>query len=159
MSNVAVRSDGGSRGQLSAPRELWSPFRAWRDMLRWDPFAEMLPAGEDERMLFVPDFDVKETKEGFVFRADLPGVEAKDIDVQISDNRLTVSGKREQEKEEKTDTTYRCERSFGSFTRSFTLPAGTDSTKIDADIKNGVLTITVPRSPETKAKQIQVKAK
>jgi HSP20 family protein len=136
-----------------------APVHRWRDLLRWDPFAEMLPLGDDERPLYAPNFDVKETKEGFVFEADVPGVAAKDIDVQITDNRLTVSGKREQKKEQTTDTTYRCERSFGAFTRSFTLPNSVDSNKVQADIKDGVLTISIARKPEAQSKQVAVKTR
>jgi HSP20 family protein len=157
ISNITVRSDGGE-ARLPPSFESMTPSRIWRDLLRWDPFAEMLPRGEERPALFTPNFDVKETKAGFLFRADLPGCEPKDVDILVTDNRLTVSGKREEEKEEKTDTTYRCERSFGSFTRSFTLPSGADPNKIDADLKQGVLTIKVPRRPEARAKQIAIKS-
>jgi HSP20 family protein len=158
MSNVAIHRENEKQAQLTRARDFPSPFRLWRDMLRWDPFAQMLPGTwEEERALFNPDFDIKETKEAFIFKADLPGVENKDIDVQMSDNRLTISGKRSEEKEEKTDTTYRCERSFGSFSRAFTLPSGVDGDKVDADLKNGVLTIKVVKKPEAKSKQVSVK--
>jgi HSP20 family protein len=74
---------------------------------------------------FVPDFEVKETKEGFVFKADVPGIKEKDLEITMTGNRLTISGKREAEMEERSDTYYACERSYGSFTRAFTLaPAG-----------------------------------
>ena len=157
MANVTVRGDLGSAASLATHRDWMAPIHRWRDLLRWDPFAEMLPLGDDERPLYAPNFDVKETKEGFVFKADVPGVNAKDIDVQITDNRLTVSGKREHEKEQSTDTTYRCERSFGAFSRSFTLPSSVDSDKVQADIKDGVLTIAITRRLESQPKQIAVK--
>lgn len=159
MSNIKVHHEKENPAQLSTPRDWPSPFRAWRDMLRWDPFAQMMPSGwQEERALFSPDFDIKETKEAFVFKADLPGVVADDLDVNITENRLSVSGKRSEEKEEKTDTSYRCERSFGSFTRAFTLPTGVDGNKVNADLKNGVLTIQVAKKAEALPKQVKVKA-
>jgi HSP20 family protein len=119
----------------------------------------MLPGWfEREAAVYAPDFDVKETKSAFVFTADVPGIDSKDIDVQATENRLTISGKRSAETEEKSETTYRCERSFGSFTRAFTLPAGGDLDKVGAELKSGVLTVTVPKKPEAKTKQINVKA-
>lgn len=159
MANVTVQRQPQSGAQLASPRELTSPFSLWRDVFRWDPFAQMLPSLlEREPLAFSPDFDVKETKDAFVFKADLPGVESKDIEVQTTDNRLSISGKRSAEKEAKTETTYRCERAFGSFTRAFTLPAGGDLDKVAAELKNGVLTVTVPKKPDAKTKQINVKA-
>lgn len=158
MTQIDVRRETTpARAGVPWPSPL-DAFRSWRDLMRWDPFAEMLPALSEERAAFAPNFDVKETKDSFVFKADLPGVEAKDVQVQLRDNRLTIAGKREYEKEEKSDTTYRCERSFGSFSRSFTLPLGTDADKVNAELKNGVLTVLVPRKPEATAKQIAVKA-
>ncbi len=157
MSNIAVRSNGGIVGAPSPLSENMGS-RLWRDILRWDPFAEMLPLPSFVSQLetFTPNFDVKETKESFVFSADLPGLEPKDVDVQITDNRLTISGKREREKEETSDTTYRCERSFGAFSRSFTLPTGCDSSKVRAELSKGVLQVSVPRLPQAKPKQIPV---
>jgi HSP20 family protein len=160
MANVTVHKEGSREGRALAGRDAFNPFRAWRDMLKWDPFAEMLPVlSDEERALFSPDFDVKENKDGFVFTADLPGMESKDIDVKLTDNRLTISGRREQEKEEKGETTYRRERSYGSFRRAFTLPAGVDGNGVKADLKNGVLTVTLSKKAEAKAKQVTVNAK
>lgn len=156
MANITVRRDGG--GELLSPRDLLSPLRAWRDMFRWDPFAEMLPSLEGERALFAPDFDVKETKDAFEFVADLPGLDAKDVDISIADNRLTISGHREQEKEQKGETVYRCERSYGAFSRAFTLPAATDTDKVSAELKNGILKVKVPKSAAAKPKQVSVKS-
>lgn len=159
MANIAVNRQQATEPQVVSPREITAPLGLWRDMFRWDPFAQMLPTLlEREPLAFAPDFDVKETKEAFIFKADLPGVEAKDIEVQTTENRLSISGKRSAEKEEKSETTYRCERSFGSFTRAFTLPAGGDLEKVAAELKNGVLTITVAKKAEAKSKQVQVKA-
>jgi HSP20 family protein len=127
-----------------------------REMLRFDPFREMVPwAGQATE--FNPQFDVRETADAYVFRADLPGVEEKDLDISLTGNRLTVSGKREYEQRNENDTYYTCERSFGSFTRSFTLPEGVDPEHVQADVKNGVLTLHLPKRPEMQPKKIEIK--
>jgi HSP20 family protein len=159
---IAIQKNGGAKGQVPARHITrdWQPFRTMRELLRWDPFADMEPAWPSfESATFVPDFEVKETKEGFVFTADVPGVAEKDLQVALSGNRLSVSGKRESEKTEQDDTYYATERSYGSFLRSFTLPEGIDADKIRAELKNGVLNLTIPKSPEAQPKKIAVSTK
>jgi HSP20 family protein len=137
----------------------WEPLRLLREMMGWDPFAEMLPtAGRVERMTFAPRFDVKETKDAYVFRADLPGIEDKDLDITLTGNRVTVSGKREAEERDENETFYAYERSYGSFSRSFTLPEGADFDRCEGQLKNGVLTLSVPKKPEHQPKKISLKA-
>lgn len=94
-----------------------------------------------------------------MFRADVPGAEDSDLDVKLTQNRLSISGKRESEKSEKGDTFYTNERSYGSFTRSFTLPEGVDADKIRAELKEGVLTLSIPKRPEVQPKKIAVSNK
>jgi len=131
-----------------------------RDLMRWEPFADLAPSFRGlESAAFSPDFEVKETKDAFVFRADLPGVKDADLDVKLTQNRLSISGKRESEKTEKGDTYYTTERSYGSFTRSFTLPDGVDADQIKAELKEGVLTLSLPKKPESQAKKIAVTSK
>jgi HSP20 family protein len=139
-------------------RREWDPFRLMRDMLRWDPFREMAAFPAVEAAPYAPAFEVKETKDAFVFKADLPGVKESDLEVSLVGNRLGISGKRESEKEEKADTYYALERSYGSFTRSFTLPADIDSEHIKAELKSGELTLVVPKAPAAVAKKIPVGA-
>jgi HSP20 family protein len=129
-----------------------------RELLRWDPFQEMRPLWGSEVANYLPAFEVKENKDSFVFRADVPGVKEQDIEVTSAGNRLTISGKRESEKEEKEDTYYACERSYGSFTRAFTLPEQADASHIKAEMKNGELTIVVPKVAAAVAKRIPVSA-
>jgi HSP20 family protein len=105
---------------------------------------------------FAPAFEVKETKEGYVFRADIPGVNVRDIDVSFTGNRLSITGKREAEKQEKTDTFYTCERSYGSFTRAFTMPEGVDPNGVHADLRDGILTVTVAKKADAQPKKIAV---
>jgi HSP20 family protein len=152
-----VTANGGK--PAVAPAREWEPFRMMRDLLRWDPFAEMRPAYfSEEAATFAPAFEVKETNDAFVFKADVPGIQEKDLGVKIAQNRLTITGKREQEKSEKGDAYYTYERSYGSFTRAFTLPEGTAQENIKAELKEGVLTLTVPKKPELQPKKIDVKA-
>ena len=134
----------------------WDPFRVMRDVLRWDPFRELEAAVGGDYGLFAPSFDVKENKDGYVFRADLPGVKEEDLEIALTGNRLTISGKREQEKREQGETYYATERSYGSFSRAFTLPDGTDGENVKAELKNGVLQVTVPKKPEVQPRKITI---
>jgi HSP20 family protein len=136
----------------------WDPFRAMREMMRWDPFQEMSPLFAGEKGMFVPDVDVKETPTAYVFKADVPGMKEKDVEVSFTGNRLTLSGKREEERHEEKATYFATERSYGAFTRTFTLPVGTDTEHAAAEMKDGVLTITVPKMPEVQPKKIPVGA-
>jgi len=158
MSNITVQKESSSPASLSR-REGWDPFHTMRELIHWDPFRDVgrgpwlaAPA------TFAPAFEVKETKDAFEFKADVPGIDAKDIDVKLANNRLTVSGKREAEKTDKGETYYSYERSYGSFSRSFTIPQGANEDAVRADLKDGVLQIVVPKKPEMKAREIPVKA-
>jgi HSP20 family protein len=130
-----------------------------RELFRWDPFTASSSWPLAATAGFAPDFDVKETKESFVFTADLPGVADKDVQVQLSDNRLSISGKRESEKTEQQETYFASERSYGSFTRTFVLPEGVDADKAHAQLKNGVLSVAVPKRPEAQPRKISVTSK
>jgi HSP20 family protein len=137
----------------------WDPLRAMREMLRWDPFREMAPFPEMPALAnagFTPDFEVTENKDGYFFKADLPGVKNEDIEITTTGNRLQISGKREQEQETKTDAVYTYERQYGSFTRSFTLPDGADVDHARSELKDGVLTLVIPKTAGAQAKKIAV---
>ena len=137
---------------------VWDPLRLMRDFMNWDPFAEMAPSlvrpGES---MFSPRFEVKETKNAYVFKADLPGLEEKDLEITVTGSRVTVSGKREAENKDEGETYYAYERSYGSFSRSFTLPEGADADHAEADLRNGVLTLSIPKLPEHQPKKISLK--
>ncbi|XXR73924.1 Hsp20/alpha crystallin family protein [Sorangium sp. So ce388] len=138
------------------------PERLMREMLQWDPFAEMDPFARlpQPEAWFSPDIELRETKDRFVFRADLPGVKESDIDVSISGRQLSISGKRDEEREEQEgERLYAYEREYGSFCRSFTLPESADLDKIQAELKNGVLEITVPKAAGVQPKQIPLRVK
>ncbi|HEY3820164.1 MAG TPA: HSP20 family small heat-shock protein [Polyangiaceae bacterium] len=160
MSDITVRKQNGDRPITTASSSAgWDPWRTMRAMLSWDPFREISPyqAVEERTLSFSPAFDVKESKEAYVFKADLPGIREKDLEVTITGNRLSIGGKREEEKEEKSDRYYAYERSYGSFSRSFTLPDGIDGEHLRASLDQGVLTISVPKKPEMQPKKIAVK--
>lgn len=113
---------------------------------------------------FQPSIDVKETDGEITIKADLPGVEQKDIDVELIGNQLTIKGEKktetEKKGEEKNCTYHRIERSYGSFQRTMTVPFDLDPAKVDAKFKDGVLTVTLPKPPEVQkqTRRIEVKA-
>ena len=160
MSNINIRKQTVDKPAVAPQVEpSWDPWRSMRALLSWDPFREMapFPAFEERAIAFSPAFDVKETKDAYEFKADVPGVHERDLEVTMTGNRLTVSGKREAEKEDRTDRYYTYERNYGSFTRSFTLPEGADVDRLNASLEKGVLAITVPKHPEVQPKKIAVK--
>jgi len=105
----------------------------------------------------VPELDVHESASAITVEADLPGVEEKDLEVTLTGNRLTISGKREAERNEDGTTWYTYERSYGSFSRTFTLPEGVDTDRVDGELKNGVLTVHLPKRAELKPRKISIK--
>ena len=154
MANITRRNEL-SRNE----RNDWNdPWERMRELLRWDPFNEMTRDRGPNQMM-APAFDVRETEDAYLIEADLPGFDEQDVDVSVSGNRLTVSGKRENKSENKRESYYYSERSYGSFSRSFVLPDGTDSDRIEADMKNGVLTLQVPKAAATQPRKIQLSKK
>ena len=157
MPDIDVRKEDKSQPTAPATTERrMGPLRLMRRLLNWDPFQAIAPSIPLAPMGFVPSFDVKESKEGYLFKADLPGLKEADLDITVTGNRLTVAGKREAEKEEKTDRYYTFECSYGEFSRSFTLPDGVDMNSVQADLKDGVLTISIRKAAEAQAKKIEV---
>lgn len=102
--------------------------------------------------------DVLEDKDHVVLKAELPGVNPKEVDIHVEDNVLTISGEKKIEHEDKKDAYLRIERYYGKFSRAFTLPPYVDSGQISAQYKDGVLTVSLPKRPETKPRRIQVQA-
>jgi HSP20 family protein len=130
----------------------WEPLRLVEEFLSLDPFQAF-----DGVSSFIPNLEVKETKKSYIIKADLPGVEEKDLDVSFEKNRLTISGKRESEKREEGESYRTYERSYGSFSRSISLPDGVDTEKVKAELKSGVLTLRLAKKPEVLPKKISVK--
>ena len=106
---------------------------------------------------FSPPLDVAEKDESFELHMDIPGFAAKDIDVQVQGNTVTVSGTREEEKDEKGKTFHRIERSSGAFSRTVSLPCAVNEKEIAAEYTNGVLSVVLPKSEEARPKKISVK--
>jgi HSP20 family protein len=106
-----------------------------------------------------PTMDVSETASSIVVKAELPGLEVKDIDVSMSGDVLTIKGEKRKEQEEKDEHHHYSERYYGSFQRSFRLPTTIQSDKIEASFEKGILKITLPKTEEAKKKEIKIKVK
>ena len=113
---------------------------------------------ESELASWAPHVDVEETREAFKFRADLPGLNKKDITISVEDNRLTIKGERKSEADEKTARYHRVERAYGSFCRTFRLPANVLSDQVEASYREGVLEVTVPKAEEVKPREIEIRS-
>lgn len=143
-------------------------------LVRWDPVRELDSLQSDMNRLFdrffdtrpagngaaarrwIPAMDLVETENSLVLRADLPGMTEDDVEIEVKDGTLTVSGERRSESEEKKEGYHRVERSFGRFSRALTLPDGVDTSKINAGFDNGVLEVTIPKPEETRPTRIQI---
>jgi HSP20 family protein len=145
-------------------------------IVRWEPLRELSSLQNEMNRLFntvfdaptttpgnggavrrwVPAMDLLETADHFVLRADLPGMTQEDVDIELEDGTLTVSGERKSEHEERQEGFYRVERAFGSFSRSLTLPKGVDADGVSASFDNGVLEIRIPKPEERKPRRIAI---
>jgi HSP20 family protein len=144
-------------------------------LIRWEPAAELNTIQNEMNRLFnnffeqpaagrdssqsrrwMPPMDLIETTDHYVLRADLPGLSDEDVNVQLEDNVLTISGERSARHEHDAQGYYRIERGFGSFTRSLTLPDGVDAEAVQAHFDRGVLEITIPKPEQKKPRQVQI---
>lgn len=143
-------------------------------IIRWDPFRDLTLLQDRMNRLFEeanrgwrsdepaattswsPSVDIYETENEIVVKAELPGVDKKGIDLRIENNVLTLRGERRFEKETKDENYHRIERSYGAFSRSFSIPTLVDEEKISADYKDGVLNITLPKKEQARPKQITI---
>ena len=105
---------------------------------------------------WVPAMDLVEAEDHFVLKADLPGLGEDDVAIEVQDNVLTINGSREAEHEQKEKGWYRLERSYGSFSRSLTLPDGVDADKVEANFDKGVLEVRIPKPEERKPRRISI---
>jgi HSP20 family protein len=161
----------GSLGVMVSPGALFDNYRAcacrsteeYIMLVRWDPFEEMnrlhdhffSGKGLSKQALRVA-VDIREEDDAFYVDAEVPGLSAEDVKVDVEKNVLTLSGERKIEKEESEGTFRRVERQYGSFTRSFSLPETVDTDSISADLKDGVLELRLPKKAAPSPKQISV---
>jgi len=148
---------------IRKPTAVYDPFRELRDLQNEinDLFTfDRFPGTEGlfDRN-FSPSIDVTENAEGFTVRAELPGLSEKDIELSIASHVLTLRGERKESLEEKKSKVFRRETWSGSFQRTVALPAGVDAKGVKAELKDGILTVTVPKQEEAKPKQIAVQVK
>ncbi|MBF5044316.1 Hsp20/alpha crystallin family protein [Aggregicoccus sp. 17bor-14] len=155
MADLSVRHTPGA---LPQRRQSWDPFQQMQELMGLDPLEEFgrLLSGRAEGARFLPAFEVKETKDAFLFKADLPGVDEKDLDITVTEDRITVSGKRESEQREEGERYYAVERQYGAFSRAFTLPEGVNADGVQAELKDGVLSLRLPKRPESQPRRISV---
>lgn len=140
----------------NAPARIWpETSRLFESLFKEFPFNGFT----NDRETGMPAVDVLEKDGNFVLKAELPGIEEKDLELKLEGNILTLKGERKMEEKEDNGNYHRVESFYGSFSRSFTLPDTADRDKISADYKNGVLTVTVPQRPETKPRAIPVSTK
>ena len=143
-------------------------------VVRWDPFRDLGMLQDRMNRLFddagrgwrsdepaattswSPSVDIFETEGEIVVKSELPGMDRKDISLHLENNVLTLRGERKFEKETKEENYHRIERSYGNFSRSFSIPATVDEEKIRADYKDGVLKIVLPKKEQAKPKQIKI---
>ena len=144
---LVTRRDNGNRISVR------DPFSIARELLSWDPYSY----GGRAASTFVPSFEVKETAEAFVVRADLPGVKESDLDVSVHAGVLSVTGARAGEERKEGESYYVYERQYGAFSRSFALPETADAEKIEARLENGVLSLTIGKRVEAKPRRIELK--
>lgn len=151
--NLATRP---TRSQVSAL--VRDPLGLFRDEM--DDLMSRFWSGKQDGWLsgtFAPSIDLTESDNSFEVRVDIPGMESKDIDVQVHGNLVTISGERKEEKEEKGKTFHRVERRTGKFSRSLTLPCAINEDEVAADYAKGILTLKLPKCEEAKCKKVAVK--
>lgn len=159
MANIIRRNERRPLNADLAPMfsPMWEPLQLLRELGSLRPFESLREIGPMmmERG-FAPRFDVKETRDAYVFTADVPGVREDDIEISVAGNHLSINGRREEEERHEEDQYYAYERSFGTFARTFALPDGADPDRVTAEFKNGVLRISVGKRPEVQSRRVSI---
>ena len=140
-------------------RDLEEMERRFDDVFSWPLLPAVWRRSPTMEMGWAPAIDVFEKEDKFVVKAELPGMKEEDIDISVVGNTLTIKGERKAESEVKEDDYYYCERSYGSFSRSIDVPSNVDTQKIEANYEDGVLEISLPKTPEVKPNKISVSTK
>ncbi len=143
-------------------------------LIRWEPARELnslqgemnrlfntffdtpLPNGGATARRWLPAMDLVETEDDFVLKADLPGLNEKDVNIELEDNVLTISGERSSEHEHRKEGVHRVERAAGAFTRSLTLPEGVEPEAIKASFDRGVLEVRIPKPEQRKPRKVEI---
>jgi HSP20 family protein len=146
-----VRRDNNGNTPTTA-RYVRDPFALARELFNWDVLGD-----QRQPSTFNPGFEVKETPEQFIVRADVPGVKEEDVDVSVHNGVLTITGRRLAEERREGESYYLFERQYGAFSRSFALPDTADSDKVEAKLDQGVLTLTIGKRVDAKPKKISFK--
>jgi HSP20 family protein len=169
MADVPVEVKKPAPAQTNVP-DVWHSFRSEMDRL-FDRFGsgfgfpslrrmlDIEPALRSSFSFSIPAIDMSEDEKAYTISAELPGIDAKDIDVSLSGDVLVLKGEKRQEKEEKDKNYHFSERAYGSFQRAFDLPASVDRDKVAADFSKGVLTITLPKTVEAQKPQKKIDVK
>jgi len=138
----------------------WNPTTAY--LTSREPFFRLFDSvfnsdaqGEETRA-WVPPVDIQENGDAYLFHAELPGMSKEDIHITLENSVLRLSGERKFEKDAKKENYHRVERTYGTFTRTFTLPTQVDPEKVQAAFENGILTITVPKAEQAKPRRIAI---
>jgi HSP20 family protein len=119
-------------------------------------FSRLFGGGEPSTRTWAPPVDIYETDNALVLKADLPGVDPKDVEIRVENGVLYLKGERKFEKEVKEEDYHRVERSYGAFTRSFSLPSSINTEQVKAEYKDGQLTLTMPKREEAKPKTVKI---
>jgi HSP20 family protein len=158
-------ADAGPPGRREAVVPLSAPERLSTMLTRWNPFEEMQRLQDEafrtfggQRQEWRPAVDIHEDEQAIKLMAELPGVRQEDVSVEIEDNVLTLTGERKLEHEDKREGYHRIERAYGAFSRSFVLPRTVDTQGIEAQMREGTLTVRLPKRAETQPRRIDVKA-
>ena len=122
------------------------------------PFSRLDSSLLGDVAAFSPKVDISETDTDIKVRAEIPGIDPKDVTIEVTDDSLLMSGKIEKSAEEKEENYYRVERSYGQFSREFMLPSKVDTDSVSADSKNGVITVTLKKQPSEQKKKVEIKA-
>jgi HSP20 family protein len=148
-------STAPSSGQAQTYRG-WDPFSMVENLLGWDPWQVERAAGSATASAFYPRVDVSESENGYLFRADLPGIREENLDISLAANMLTLSGHRSSEHSDSGDRYHVVERSHGHFSRSFALPEGTDADSITAELSDGVLTVRIAKKADLQPRKVSI---
>jgi HSP20 family protein len=153
MANITRKDEGGESHQRVGQRPFWDPFGVFSGIPGWaDPFGALTTAAPART--FSPAFDVRETKDAYVFEADLPGIKENEVEISVIGKRLSVSGTRETVHRDENQKYSLSERTYGTFERTFTLSDDAEPDQVSAEFRDGVLRIKIAKRQEPRARRV-----